>query len=827
MSEQNHHTQPLTLNRLQQGDKAIVLKVKGRDRFVRRLTEMGFVRGTVVEMMKSAPFNDPVNYRILDSEVSIRRQDAALVEVMPYSEDAKSNIGFGYSGTKDSDDCFCVSDFNKRRDVLQNKIIDIALVGNPNTGKTSLFNALSGYKEKVGNYSGVTVDIKQATFHYKGYTFHLTDLPGTYSLDSYSQDEDIVSAYIGEKVPDLVINIVDAANLERNLFLTTQLIDMDVRMLIALNMYDDLTARGDTFDYQLFGSMVGVPVVPTVASKKQGINELLDTAIAVFCHQNDIVRHVHINYGEQIEENLDLLARKIHSSASYTESVAARYYAIRLLERDKRIIDELETWQDHDDLHEVADIAIKKIEQTYKTDCQTVITNARYGFIAGALKETFQYNAENRKQKPRTLTQKLDNIFLNSWLAYPIFAFIIWLMFFCTFKVGQYPMDWLQKGVEWLSSYIENLLPSGWFADLLTQGVISGVGGVVVFLPNILILFFFVSLMEQTGYMSRVAFLMDRLMHKLGLHGKSFVPMIMGFGCNVPAIMATRTLDSRKDRLLTMMILPFMSCSARMPVYILLVGTFFPDNSVLVICLLYLLGVLLSIFFAIIFNKTLFRRKESPFVMEQPPYRIPTTMSLLRNILTRASQYLKKMGGIILLASVIVWALMYFPQRNTENIHSSYIAKIGKTIEPVLSPLGFDWRSSVAVLTGISAKELIVSTMSVLYNDDSPQPNEPSLSPVPHASNQPPVSADENRSLGQRLQTSTYQDGIRAGQKVFTLPSVISLLIFIAVYFPCLSVFVVVGKESRWKWAVFLAVYTTLTAWVLAFLSYNLVSLIV
>jgi ferrous iron transport protein B len=564
-------------------------------------------------------------------------------------------------------------------------------------------------------------------------------------------------------------------------------------MLIALNMYDDLLARDDKFDYQLFGSMIGVPIVPTISTKKTGLNTLLDTAIEIVNQQNEIVKHVHINYGEQIEHSLERLAKKIHSSASYSEKIAARYLAICLLEKDKRVIDELETWKDHADLHEVAAQNIKRIEHIYGEDSQSVITTARYGFISGALKETYKpksqsIQADNHSplQIQQNKTQKLDKILLNSWFAYPIFAFIIWLMFFCTFKLGEYPQQWTENGIGLLSNWLQGVLPQGWFADLLVQGVLAGVGGVIVFLPNILILFFFVSLMEQTGYMSRVAFLMDRLMHKIGLHGKSFVPMIMGFGCNVPAIMATRTLGSRKDRLLTMLILPFMSCSARMPIYILLVGTFFPQHSILVICLLYLLGVILSILFAILFNKTIFRRKESPFVMEQPPYRIPTIRSVLHNLWTKAAQYLKKMGGIILLASVIVWSLMYFPQRNTQEIESSYVSQIGKVIEPVLSPLGFDWRTSVAVLTGVSAKELIVSTMSVLYNDE------------------------------QILQDTQAKHSLP-----FSTPQVLSLLVFVAVYFPCISVFVVVGKESRWRWAVFVSVYTTLTAYLLALATYN------
>ncbi|HHT03806.1 MAG TPA: ferrous iron transport protein B [Bacteroidales bacterium] len=783
----------MTLNELKNGEKAVIIKIKGRGLFLKRITEMGFVKGHIVEAIKAAPFNDPVQYKILSSEISIRRSDADLIEVIPLDESDLKDYSFGFSGISDN------KSIEKKIISGKDKIIDIVLVGNPNSGKTSLFNAISGLKEKVGNYSGVTIDAKMIIVKYNGYKLNIIDLPGTYSISAYTNEESYVRKYLFDNNPDIVINVVDASNLERNLFLTTQLIDMDIKMVLALNMYDELEEKKDEFDYNLFASMIGSAVVPTKANKKIGITELLDAAIEGYEGTNPISRHVHINYGDIIERSLAVLTAKIKESKNYSEKVAARYYAIRLLEKDQEIIDEIETWIDHDDVHEVADDTIKKIELAYNEDSEIVLTNARYGFIIGALKETYKH-AEKKKEK--TQTEKIDSVLTHPIWGYPIFFFFIWLMFFSSFKVGQYPMDWIEWIVTEFGQIVHRIIPPGAIADLISQGIIGGVGGVIVFLPNIVILFLFISLMEDTGYMARVAFLMDKLMHKIGLHGKSFVPMIIGFGCNVPAIMATRTLENKKDRLLTMLIIPFMSCSARLPVYILIIGTFFPKNAILILSSLYLFGVILAILFALVFKKTIMKTKGAPFVMELPPYRIPTLKAIRINIGMKTKYYLKKMGGIILIGSVIIWSLGYFPQKDTSKIEESYIASIGHFVQPVLEPLGFDWKIGVSLLAGVSAKEVIISTMGVLYAKD------------PEAS----------ESLGQRLKNEVHTSGDKIGMPVFTTATAFSLLVFVLIYFPCLAVFSVVWKESgRLIWAVLLVTYTTALAWIVSFLVYNIV----
>jgi ferrous iron transport protein B len=784
----------MTLRDVKSGESGIVVKVRGREAFHKRLTEMGFVRGQKVDMIRIAPFGDPIEYRLMGYEISLRRNEAELIEIISSSENVQEELqNFAYHGVIDEE-------ILKKSAQEKGKIIDVAFVGNPNSGKTSLFNVASGSKEKVGNYSGVTVDSKKSTFNMDGYTFNITDLPGTYSLSAYSHEELYVRKFIFENKPDIIVNIVAASNLERNMYLTTQLIDMDAKVVIALNMYDEMKAHGDTFDEHFLSQLMGVPIIPTIANRGTGITELFKKIIDVYEDRDPVVRHIHIHYGENVEKSIAVLQKRIRESSSFVETVAARYYAIKLLERDTAIINETEQWDDHRDLHEVAEKEIAHLENIYNLSCEPIITDARYGFIAGALKETY-HKKEQPKGKKNT-TQKIDGVLTHKIWGIPLFLLFLCTMFFTTFQIGKYPQQWLEMGIEWLNGVVKNGMPTSFFTDLLSDGIIGGVGGVIVFLPNILILFFFISIMEDTGYMARVAFLMDKLMHRIGLHGKSFIPMIIGFGCNVPAIIATRTLENRGDRILTMLTIPFMSCSARMPVYILFAAVFFPIYATLVMIALYLLGILLAIVFALIFKKIVFKTQEVPFVMELPPYRIPTVHAVVQNIWFKAQHYLKKMGGVILIASVAIWALGYFP-RDKENFEDSYIGHIGKFIEPAIRPLGFEWRTGVGLLSGIVAKETIISSLGVLYQEEGVDEN--------------------NNDLPHKIAHATYLDGAKSGQNVFTPLTAISLLIFVLIYFPCVAAFTAVAKESgSWKWAFFLAFYTTALAWILSFAVYQI-----
>jgi ferrous iron transport protein B len=842
----------MLLSELQNGEYGIISKVRGRGAFRKRIIEMGFIKGKKVTVIKNAPLKDPIEYSILGYEVSLRRSEASLIEVVT-PEEAKSLVKNSYNGVlKNKDELEIVATGAKE----VGKIVTIALVGNPNSGKTTLFNYASGAREHVGNYSGVTVDSKLAHFKHKGYTFNITDLPGTYSLSAYTPEELYVRRFIHEQKPDVVINVVDSSNLERNMYLTTQLIDMDIKVVLALNMYDELESRGDKFNYKDLGKMIGIPMVPTVSSKGKGIKELFDTVINVYTDKDKTLRHVHLNYGEHIERAIEAIQVPIkqHDNTQLNLHYSSRYLAIKLLEKDRQAHRILSKSSGYTEVSNVANIQIKRLEEIYKEDSETLITDAKYGFIAGALKETF---TENPHQK-RKNTQTIDTFVTHKFFGFPIFLLFMWFSFYTTFKLGAYPMDWIDQGISLLSSFLSDIMPAGAFKDLLIGGIISGVGSVIVFLPNILLLFFFLSILEDTGYMARAVFIMDKLMHKIGLHGKSFIPLVMGFGCNVPAIMATRTIENRNNRMVTMLINPFMSCSARLPVYILILGAFFPNKAGSLLFMIYLIGIVMAILMAILFKKTLFKGDDIPFVMELPPYRIPTIKSTIRHMWFKASQYLKKMGGVILIAVIIIWALEYYPKNvkysrdyasqieqisnqieqkskpntadqpiNGELINdleakkyiienqmvaekqaNSYLGRIGKTIEPVISPLGFDWKMGVSLLSGIAAKEIVVSTLGVLVQ----------------AGNN---SDETNQTLIHNLKNEVHTSGPRVGQKVYTPLSAFSFLLFILIYFPCVAVIAAIKKESgSWKWAAFTILYTTTLAWIVSFAFYQIGSLI-
>ncbi|MBT3750772.1 MAG: ferrous iron transport protein B [Bacteroidetes bacterium] len=789
----------MTLAELKTGEKAVISKIKGRGTFRKRIMEMGFVKGKVVRVVKSAPLKDPIEYQILNYNISLRRAEAALVEVVRLDTIHEKEF------KTTEDEPRQISEKIRQQLKERGQHIEVALVGNPNSGKTSIFNIASHSREHVGNYAGVTVDSKKANFKQNEYNFQLTDLPGTYSITAYSPEELYVRKYLMNEYPDVVLNVIDASNLERNLFLTSQLIDMDQKVVIALNMYDELEKRGDTFDYGHLGKMFGIPIIPTVARNGEGIEELFDTVIAQFEDEEPITRHVHINYGKEVERSISRLQTQIRGTG-FSYALSSRFFATKLLEKDQDISEYIQSFNPEGSIQELADKEIRRLENLLSDDTEELIADARFGFISGALKETLK-EKQDEVEEESTPTARLDRILTNKWLGFPLFLLFLWLMFQTTFSVGQFPVSWIESGVSLLSTLFTQLLPSGIFQDLVVDGIIGGVGGVIIFLPNILILFLFISFMEDTGYMARVAFIMDKLMHMIGLHGKSFIPLIMGFGCNVPAIMATRTLENKRDRLLTMLIIPLMSCSARLPVYILIAGAIFPGQAGNIIFGLYMTGILLSVLVALVLKNTLFRKQESPFVMELPPYRVPTAQAIFKHMWFKGQIYLKKMGGLILIASIIIWALGYFPRvegNKTEQLENSYIGKIGKTVEPVIKPLGFDWKMGIALITGTVAKEVVVSTLGELYQDDEASDN-----------------------LPDKIRTDVYQTGPRKGQTVYTPHATLAFLLFVLIYVPCIAVLAVIRKESGgWKWAIFMAVYTTALAWIIAFGVFQIGSLL-
>ncbi len=815
-----------TLYDLVEGEAGIILKIKGRGRFRQRLSEMGFVVGKKVSVIKKAPLRDPIEYKIMGYHTSLRNSEAQLIEVERGNKSKEFHSSNGVLESEDENSSW----------LEKSKNIQIALVGNPNSGKTTLFNFASGSREKVGNYAGVTVDSKEATYRQSGYNFSIVDLPGTYSIKSYSPEEIYLRNYIFDKKPDVVVNIVDASNLERNLYLTTQLIDMGVQIVIALNMYDELEKKGDVLDYISLGKLFGVPVIPTVSSKGKGIKKLFDEIIEVYENREPIVRHIHINYGTEIENSICAIQSKIkiEENLSFTNIISARYLAIELLENDTEFSKSITRCINSSEIIEVAKKEYHKLEKLFSDPVETVITDLRYGFISGALKETLKINKVKRLRK----TQIIDNYLTNKYLGIPIFIFFMWLTFFTTFKLGGYPKHWMELGAGKISEIITGFLPSGIVRDFLVEGIIGGVGGVIVFLPNIIILFLFISFMEDTGYMARAVFIMDKVMHKIGLHGKSFIPLFMGFGCNVPAIMATRIIESRRDRLITMLITPFMSCSARLPVYILFISAFFAKNQGSVLFLLYILGAIFAILSALFLKRVFFKSEEIPFVMELPPYRVPTIRSIFKHVWFRTELYLKKIGGVILLASIIVWILSNFPrtvgysrdysreidgiersqlnriekqesvnrlrlEQGSEKQSKSFMGIIGHSIEPVMKPLGFDWHLSVSILSGLAAKEVVVSTLGVIFQTDN------------HSG---------KASLVEKIQSQKDS----SGKNIFSPLIAFSFMLFILTYFPCMGVVAAIRRESgSWKWAAFVVLYTTGIAWLLSFTVYQVGSIFI
>lgn len=826
----------MRLSELQTGERGVIIKVMEHGGFRRRIIEMGFVKGKTVEVLLNAPLKDPIKYKIMGYEISLRRQEAAMIEVVS-EEEARESMQETHFHDPIAED-IPVSEA-KLKEIASGKrrTINVALVGNPNCGKTSLFNVASGSHEHVGNYSGVTVDAKEGHFDFQGYHFRLVDLPGTYSLSAYSPEELYVRKHIIDETPDVIINVVDAGNLERNLYLTAQLIDMNVRMVIALNMFDALQHSGNTLDYKKLGQLFGVPIVPTISRTGKGIDNLFHVIIGLYegadfmgqkeeiqdeamreyrewhdkyvpdhkygsheeeTHEFDgksYIRHIHINHGPELERSIDAVKEEICENENIRYKYSTRFLAIKLLENDKDIEQRvIATLPNGKEVMKIRDREAERIRLSMNEDSEQAIADAKYGFITGALKETFT----EKNQNTEMFTRIVDSIVTHKIWGFPIFFVFLYLMFECTFVFGEYPKGWIEWIVKQIAVLAETFIPAGPVKDLIVDGIIGGVGGVIVFLPNILLLYVFISFMEDSGYMARAAFIMDKIMHKMGLHGKSFIPLIMGFGCNVPAIMASRIIESRKSRLVTILINPLISCSARLPIYLVMIGAFFPSKASLVLLSIYVIGILLAVLMARIFSRFIVKGDDAPFVMELPPYRMPTLKSVLRHTWEKGAQYLKKMGGIIMVASIIIWFLGYYPNHNAytttaEQQENSYIGQIGKAIEPVIEPLGFDWKMGIGLLSGIGAKELVVSSLGVLYtnNDDI--------------------------------------NSVDLSERIPITPLVAyGYMLFILIYFPCVATVAAIKNESgSWKWAAFTICYTTLLAWVVAFLVHQVGSLFI
>lgn len=820
----------MRLSELNTGEKGVIAKVLGHGGFRKRIVEMGFIKGKTVEVILNAPLKDPIKYRLLDYEISLRRQEAEMIEVVSEQEARTTQSPYHGSITEEITvpEAEMVALAKGKR-----RTINVALVGNPNCGKTSLFNIASGAHEHVGNYSGVTVDAKEGFFDFQGYHFRIVDLPGTYSLSAYTPEEIYVRKHIIDETPDVIINVVDASNLERNFYLTTQLIDMNVRMVIALNMYDELEASGNKLDYLKLSQLFGVPMVPTVCRKGEGVDKLFHVIIGIYegsdfltqkkaeirtevledlrdwhetyvpdhkfgSHSEEdtrgIFRHIHINHGPELERSIQAVKKLISVNEQIRHKYSTRFLAIKLLEDDKDIELFVETLPNGGEILALRDKEVQRIYNVMNEDSEQAITDAKYGFITGALKETF---TDNHMEKEQT-TRVIDSIVTHRIWGYPIFFLFLYIMFEGTFVLGDYPMQGIEWLVDQLGNLIRNNMAEGPLKDMLVDGIIGGVGGVIVFLPNILILYFFISVMEDSGYMARAAFIMDKIMHRMGLHGKSFIPLIMGFGCNVPAIMASRTIEDRKCRLITMLVNPLMSCSARLPIYLVMVGAFFPNQASFVLLCIYATGIILAVLMARLFSKFLVKGDDAPFVMELPPYRMPTTKSILRHTWEKGAQYLKKMGGIIMIASIIIWFLGYYPQHDAyetvaEQQENSYIGQIGKAVEPVIEPLGFDWKLGIGLISGVGAKELVVSTLGVLYTNEEDV---------------------ENVNLSNRIPITPL--------------AALAYMLFVLIYFPCIATLAAIKQESgSWKWALFAAGYTTVLAWCIAFVVYQLGNLII
>jgi ferrous iron transport protein B len=689
--------------------------------------------------------------------------------------------------------------------------LSIALAGNPNTGKTTLFNTLTGAHQKTANYAGVTVDMKKGTFTWNGCIIDVHDLPGTYSLTAYSPDEVVTRDFILDKKPDLVINVLDSTNLERNLILCLQLKELGIPVLGALNMNDEAQKRGIHVDTSVLTKLLGIPFVKISARSGSGVDTLIQTSVNCTVSQNQDNTH-QISYGNEIERELLSLTNLIRSDSKFCEKRPARFIAIKLLEKDERACALIQEHSQHSKIIANLDKSIQTIEKHFGADAEIVVSEQRYAFVHGAVTEA----TTARGDLEMKLTRSVDKILLNRIIGLPLFLFVMWSVFQITFVVGAVPSGWLEIFFTFLSDTATKVIPEGLWQSLVVDGLIGGIGGVLSFVPLIIILFLLISFLEDTGYMARAAFQMDKFLHLFGLHGQSFLPLITGFGCSVPAFMAARTLRSPRDRIATILSIPFISCGAKLPIYVLLAGAFFPENAGSVVMIIYLSGIILALISASLIRRTVLKGEVTPFVMELPPYRLPTTKGILWHVWDKTASYLKKAGTVLLAASLIIWAMVTFPQPNTTNpsingsdsesaqvnsspdIEQSFAGMLGKFIEPIIKPMGFDWKIGIAAITGFTAKEAVVSTLGILYRV-----------------------GDEETEESEPLREALRND------RSFTPLIAFVLMLFMLIIPPCIAALASLRAESGWKWLAFHIAYNTTVAWVICTVVYQIGSRII
>ena len=816
------------------GQRGCIVKVKGHGSVRKRIVDAGLYKGIFIEVLDIDLESNVASLDIEGVRCDIPLAEASLIEILTAEEAAQElHVSEVSTGTL------------KKLAHSHRHHIEIALVGQPLSGKNSLFTTA------IEGQTAITVptnDIQRGERNFQDYHLHITNLPDTYSLTSRTADTLTVRNHLVHDAPDVVICVIDATDLERSMQIATQLLDMNLRVIVALNKFDAMQASGARLDYQMLSRLLGTPVVPTVSLDNEGLEHLLHLTINIYegadfldeegeinkevmrelqewhrsivHNDNDsehladftrdhtldtrykkhAYRHIHIYHGTELEQSIETLRAEIWKSEQTRYRYSTRFVAIGLLEGDIEIERYVTTnLPNSKSIFALRDKERRRYSRLMEESVPKAIRTAKQSFIQGALKETYTPAPSEKQTANLRFTERIDRLVTHKVWGVVIFLISLFIMFEATFVLGEYPMQGIEWLVEQAGMLIERLLPDGPIKDMVVDGIIGGVGGVIVFLPNILILYFFISLMEDSGYMSRAAFIMDKAMHKMGLHGKSFITLIMGFGCNVPAVLATRMIESRKGRLITMLVTPLMSCSARLPVYIIFVAAFFPHHSGLVLMGLYLTGIILAVLVARLLSHTVMRGDETPYVMELTPYRSPVWRVILKHTWDKGYEYLKKMGGVILIASIVVWFLGYYPRSEhystpAEQQEHSYIGYIGKAIEPAIAPLGFDWKMGIGLASGIGAKELIVSTLGVLYADQEIDDT-----------------AESEAQIAAALQTVT------------TAPAALAYMVFVLIYFPCLATLIAIKKETRsWSWALFTALYTTLLAWCIAFVVYRI-----